>query len=662
MKSIKSKLLVFVLALLLISSAVLGAIAIMISTVSITKEAEDALMSMAEQGAHITEMRLSAQYQSLGVISGLPTIVGMNWSDQQATLSVQAKNTNFLDFAVADLSGRARFQSGMSLDVSQESYFLNAKMGQNAVSDVIVNTDLNTLTVYYAVPIYKGDSIVGVLIGERDGAGLSAITNSIGFREQGYAYAINDQGVVVSHRDIERVYSRFDPITLSETDASLETVAGIFRKILNDKVGVGTYRFNCNDLYADFHPIEGTNWYIVVTANKDEVLVALPSMVRSMLVLMLIVAIIGSVMTYFISAAIANPIVRLKNVALDISHLDLSVSVDSKLKGYKDEIGSLAASLQAIIDALRQTIHKVSETSHQLATSSEALTATAKLSAHAAEDVAKTISEIASSASEQSENTEKGAYKAIELGKAIQTEQENIVILAECSVNVSGAVEGGLEVVDVLASISDKSTQDVAKVQDDIMNTNDSAQRISEASRFIAGIADQTNLLALNAAIEAARAGEAGRGFAVVADEIRKLAEQSTQSTKMIDDIVIELQRNSSHSVEAILNLSSVFEALRQGVVQSKSRYVEIADAMKRTGQAVDILMQSSGAMDKMKEDIVDTLQGLSAIAQENSASTEEVSAAMEEQTASVEEVSAASVSLAELAEELQSLIVRFKL
>src|SRR5690606_17590403 len=116
------------------------------------------------------------------------------------------------------------------------------------------------------------------------------------------------------------------------------------------------------------------------------------------------------------------------------------------------------------------------------------------------------------------------------------------------------------------------------EVRDVIIQTNDSSIKIGQASNVISSIAQQTNLLALNAAIEAARAGNAGKGFAVVAEEIKNLAQQSSLSTNVIDEIVSELQHNSANAVKTMEKVAMITEQQYKSVGQSKDKYILIDD------------------------------------------------------------------------------------
>lgn len=226
---------------------------------------------------------------------------------------------------------------------------------------------------------------------------------------------------------------------------------------------------------------------------------------------------------------------------------------------------------------------------------------------------------------------------------------------------VRDVVEEGLKEIDNLLRVTEESNEVAKEISEGILKTHESSSKIGQASNVIASIAEQTNLLALNAAIEAARAGEMGRGFSIVAGEIKKLAEQSSKSTKEIDEIVKELQSNAQHAVKTMERVSEITKEQTDSVMKNKDKYILIEEAMESTLEVLEELNASGQEIENMKNVIIDTLQNLSAIAEENSAATEEISASIEEQTAFIEEIANASDRLSDLAQKLQAIIEKFK-
>ena len=146
-----------------------------------------------------------------------------------------------------------------------------------------------------------------------------------------------------------------------------------------------------------------------------------------------------------------------------------------------------------------------------------------------------------------------------------------------------------------------------------------------------------------------------------MAGEIKKLAEQSSKSTKEIDEIVKELQSNAQHAVKTMERVSEITKEQTDSVMKNKDKYILIEEAMESTLEVLEELNASGQEIENMKNVIIDTLQNLSAIAEENSAATEEISASIEEQTAFIEEIANASDRLSDLAQKLQAIIEKFK-
>jgi len=629
---------------------------------ALTNDAEKALYSLAFDAAKLTESRIETQVKTLEMLAMREDIKSMNWDIQQPVLQSQVTKTNFLDIGIVQPDGTTYYLDGTTSQLGDRDYIKKSLKGETSLSDLIVSRVTNELVFMYSVPIEREGKVVGALIGRRNADALNNIISDAGFGDSGYAYMINSKGTVVAHPDKDRVLNQWNPIEKAKNDETLESVAREFEKILQERIGVSSYSFQGNDLYDAYAPVEGTDWIVVVTANKNEVLSSIPVLQRDITIIVGVILLVSIALVYLIGYSITKPIIETVQHSEKIASLDITQDVPKKYLKKKDEIGKLSVAMQTITNSLKQIIGQIHSSSEQVSAVSEELTASTQQSATAAEDVSKTVEEIASSASDQAENIQKCSSKADLLGMSIKKDQEHLNNLNSASKKVKEVVEEGLTEIDNLLRITGESDGAIKEVFEVILKTHDSSNKIGQASNVIAAIAEQTNLLALNAAIESARAGEAGKGFAVVADEIKKLAEQSSASTKEINGIVSELQDNAQHAVKTMNRVSDITKEQADSVIKSKDRYMLIAQAMNDAIKVVEQLNASGQEMESLKNDIIAALQNLSAIAEENSAATEQMAASVQEQAASVEEIANTSEGLSNLAQNLQAIINKFKI
>ena len=348
-----------------------------------------------------------------------------------------------------------------------------------------------------------------------------------------------------------------------------------------------------------------------------------------------IIVMLGFIIAGSMVGTVNHQMVRDINIFLDNEHKNMDIK-------------------QAIANHLEEIMETLTKTANELADNSQK-------SSRVADEIAITIGEIAVGAGEQAKDTIEGAGVIEDLGRNIEKEQTNTIDLKKVTDQINNLKDEGIIILKDLTEKTRMSAEATKHISDTILQTNDSAQEIANASDMIKNIANQTNLLALNAAIEAARAGESGKGFAVVADEIRKLAEQSDGFTEEIARIINHLIEKTSGAVKTVEALTEAVTLQNTSVDRTNQVYEGISVAIDNMKDDISEMILSCQAMVDRKNEIIGTIDSLSAISEENAAGTEEVSASIQEQTASMEIIANISQELVKVTEEMASTIIGFK-
>ncbi|RPK04838.1 hypothetical protein BSBH6_01539 [Bacillus subtilis] len=370
--------------------------------------------------------------------------------------------------------------------------------------------------------------------------------------------------------------------------------------------------------------------------------------------------VLGIVLSLLLLKSIMVPLRSMNKQLEEIAHGEADLTKKVIVKN-KDEFGQLAQSFNSFTHSLTQIVKQISSSSEQVAASSEELSASAEESKTTSEHISGAMQMAADSNVKQNSMTEKSAESITELLDSISSVASNTENIADLSSSMRDKAEIGSKSVNKMLDQMKFIDTSVDSAGNGLQALVESTAEISDISSLITNISEQTNLLALNAAIEAARAGEQGKGFAVVAEEVRKLADETNKSANHIQSVVTTIQ---NESVETVNNIKVVQENVSSGIALSQEttgNFNEILNLVEQVTSQIQEVAAATQQLTSGVEVIQHTVHTLAAGTKETSANTEAVAKASQEQLNSMEEISYAAESLSQLAEELQTVINRFK-
>lgn len=394
-------------------------------------------------------------------------------------------------------------------------------------------------------------------------------------------------------------------------------------------------------------------------AEKDQ---AVNRILYTIIGAVVIVMAVCMLIAFIFSTSVTTSLRKSIGLVQTVARGELGVEADKKLLARNDEIGDLSKAIGRLQQELKNILTQISTNTELLLTASDSLEKTAEETTETMHGVENAVMSIAKGADEQARNSVSASENVTQMGERIMATSMEVDSLNENAGSMRSSSDKAAETMKQLHQINEDVLASIDQITKQTNETNEAAQKIREATEVITEIAEETNLLSLNASIEAARAGEQGRGFAVVAAQIQKLAEQSNASSKAIEEIINELIHNSDEAVATMEHVQKIVGSQSENLISTEQIVEEVSAGIGQSLGSISQIGESTVQLKEAREAIIETMKGLTEIAEQNAANTQETSAVTNEVASNFEKVEESAKQLKDIAGELEGSVKHFRM
>lgn len=494
---------------------------------------------------------------------------------------------------------------------------------------------------------------VGAALYINDVAEIFSDTSSLGYDSM-YVYTVNGHdGIMIQHPSEEKIGQPVEN----------EAVKQILAQISNNeevKPGIISYEFKGQNKYAAYFVGNNNDYITVLTVDEKDVLEDINQLSGIYILTAIVLIIVFVILALIFAGNMASPLKKLDGFTRELATGNLNADIETSAK--VKEISSIIESANLLKSTMKSVLSNIHTSMDELDHNMVGVDNSIGECSNAVRGVSTAIDGISNGAVSMSESVQITANNVVDVGENITNIQTSVKCAKENADEVSKISIALRENLNNLIDANRNTIQISQEVVRGIAESNEAVKSINIATDVITSIASQTNLLSLNASIEAARAGEQGKGFAVVASEIKTLAEQSTQSAQEIRDIISNLVQKFSVSTELVEKIKESITIEGDVLDNVQGSFNAVTHSMNQTSENINDIYGKTNELSIAKDNIINEVSNLSAIAQENAASCEETTTVIDNINETIEKINLSSKDTVHLSEKLKQEIEYFNI